>query len=246
MVLEVYGAIIGVLELSIFFGGSILIKKHTEVFKYVNNFSYYWLCFTILTAIWEVSFIHNYYNINDMSQKLITDKEHVWTNTYTLDYVLPWKLANIFYSEYGAWADREYMMEDNEWSRIIEGTHAFLCGLFALLGMIFRLEHINRTYLILIVFSMGNQLMNSVLYMGQYFIETGDVDSVNYNDDDFPAGFLLYKRAFMYVNIFWTIMPAIVLYETLNTTDIEDINQQSTINKRDKINNTYTTKVLTF
>ena len=88
---------------------------------------------------------------------------------------------------------------------------------------------------------MGNQLMNSVLYMGQYFIETGDVDSVNYNDDDFPAGFLLYKRAFMYVNIFWTIMPAIVLYETLVTKQIKQNNTTD-----DKINNTYTTKVLTF
>ena len=51
MVLEVYGAIIGILELSIFFGGTILIKRKTAVFKNVDNFSYYWLCFTILTGI---------------------------------------------------------------------------------------------------------------------------------------------------------------------------------------------------
>ena len=135
--------------------------------------------------------------------------------------MLPYKLARIFYSEYGAWADREYMLSDNYWSREIEGTHAFLCGFFALLGMINRLEHINRKYLIFIVFSMGNQLMNSVLYMGQYFLQMQDKDNINYNDDDFPAGFLLYKRAFMYVNIFWSLMPTIVLYKTLNTNKLK-------------------------
>ena len=86
---------------------------------------------------------------------------------------------------------------------------------------------------------MGNQLMNSILYMGQYFIQTGDKDSVNYNDDNFPVGFLLYKRAFMYVNIFWTIMPAIVLYKTLVTKQIKQNNTTD-----DKINDIYTAKIV--
>ena len=34
------------------------------------------------------------------------------------------KLARIFYAEYGAWADREYMVSSDDWSRTIEGSHA--------------------------------------------------------------------------------------------------------------------------
>ena len=93
------------------------------------------------------------------------------TNKYPLNYVLPWKLAEIFYAEYGAWADREYMISSNYWSRLIEGSHAGLCGLFSLLGMLCRLEHVNKQYLVCMVLAMGTQLMNSVLYMGEYFFK---------------------------------------------------------------------------
>ena len=61
--------------------------------------------------------------------KLITNKEHVWTNQYSLSYVWPWKLSKIFYAEYGAWADREYMSLTDDWSHTIEGTHALFCAL---------------------------------------------------------------------------------------------------------------------
>ena len=163
MTAEVYGVIIALIELSIFFGTTVLVKKKTEVFKHVDNFSYYWLSFTVLTGIWEVCFILNYDNITVAAKQLITYDKHVWVSNYTLDYILPWKLADIFYSEYGAWADRQYTLTDSYWARLIEGSHGSVCGLFALIGLVNRLEHINRTYLICIVFSMGNQLMNSIL-----------------------------------------------------------------------------------
>ena len=54
---------------------------------------------------------------------------------------------------------------------------------------------------------MGSQLMNSILYMVEYFIQCTDPNSVNYNDEEFPMGHVLSKRPFMWVNIFWTIMP---------------------------------------
>lgn len=215
MNIQVNGVIIAFLELSIFFGTTVLVKRKTEVFKHVDNFSYYWLSFTVLTGIWEVCFIINYHNINNLSQNLITNHQHSWTNKYKLNYVLPWKLANIFYAEYGAWADREYMTSSNYWSRLIEGSHAGLCGLFSLLGMLCKLEHINRTYLIFIVLAMGTQLMNSILYIGEYFLQVNDVNNINYNSDEFPTGIILQKRAFMYVNIFWTLMPSIVLYKNI-------------------------------
>lgn len=228
MTVEVNGIIIALLELSIFFGTTVLVKKKTEVFKHVDNFSYYWLSFTVLTGIWEACFILNYHSINGLSQNLITNSEHAWTNKYTLNYVLPWKLADIFYAEYGAWADREYMISSTYWSRLIEGSHAGLCGLFSFLGLLYRLEHINRRYLICIVLAMGTQLMNSILYMGEYFLQVTDKDNVNYASDDFPTGIMLEKRAFMYVNIFWTLMPCVVLYKTIlnkkpNLTDIDGV-----------------------
>ena len=208
MNLEPNGIIIAILELSLFAGVAYPSRKYIKSFKNIEVISYYWLAFTILTGIWEVCFISNYHSINDVSQKLITNGEHAWTNKYTLDYVLPWKLAEIFYAEYGAWADREYMISSNYWSRLIEGSHAGLCGLFSLFGMLCRLEHVNKQYLVCMVLAMGTQLMNSILYMGEYFLQVTDKDNVNYATEDFPTGIMLEKRAFMYVNIFWTLMPA--------------------------------------
>ena len=57
---------------------------------------------------------------------------------------------------------------------------------------------------------MGTQIMNSILYMGEYFIQTRDQRSVN-----FPIGILLTNRGFMYVNIFWTVMPSYCIYSLL-------------------------------
>ena len=48
----------------------------------------------------------------------------------------------------------------------------------------------------------GTQLMNSILYMGQYFLQTQDPNNINYNNASFPTGVLLTKRGFMYVNVF--------------------------------------------
>ena len=93
---------------------------------------------TILTFIWECAFVLDYKNVNIISQQLIKNKEHVWNNEYDLSYVLPWKLSTIFYAEYGAYADREYMQNRNDWSRVIESTHALFCGLFAYFTFIIK------------------------------------------------------------------------------------------------------------
>lgn len=233
MNLEPNGIIIAILELSLFAGVAYPSRKYIKSFKNIEVISYYWLAFTILTGIWEVCFISNYHSINDVSQKLITNGEHAWTNKYTLDYVLPWKLAEIFYAEYGAWADREYMISSNYWSRLIEGSHAGLCGLFSLFGMLCRLEHVNKQYLVCMVLAMGTQLMNSILYMGEYFLQVNDPDNVNYNNADFPVGFALTKRGFMYVNVFWTLMPSYVLYKTLTNkkNTVDDVYQAHMINE---------------
>ena len=53
--------------------------------------------------------------------------------------------------------------------------------------------------------------MNSVLYMAQYYIQTENSDSVNYNTAQFPTGSFLSKRPFMWINYAWLIMPCYVL-----------------------------------
>ena len=80
--------------------------------------------------------ISNYDNVSNYSNTLIRHKEHVWTNKYSILYILPWRLSEIFYAEYGAYADREYMLLHNDWSRIIEGTHAIFCGFFGVLSLL--------------------------------------------------------------------------------------------------------------
>lgn len=213
--MKVNGIILGTMEISLFGLISYGCKDFSPNLQNMDNAMYYWFCLTILTGIWEISFIMNYEDCVNNSRDLIMKKEHVWFNKYTLDNLLPWKLSKIFYSEYGAWADREYMTSINYWSRLIEGSHAFLCGLVALHCMLDRTEGEEKTFLILAALSMGTQLMNSILYMGEYFIQTRDQRSVNYNSKNFPTGILLTNRGFMYVNIFWTVMPTYCIYSLL-------------------------------
>lgn len=213
--MKVNGIILGTIEMSLFGLISYGCKDFSPNLKNMDNAMYYWFCLTILTGIWEISFIMNYEDCVNNSRDLIMKKEHVWFNKYTLDNLLPWKLSKIFYSEYGAWADREYMTSVNYWSRLIEGSHAFLCGLVALHCMLDITEGEEKTFLILAALSMGTQLMNSILYMGEYFIQTRDQRSVNYNSAIFPIGILLTNRGFMYVNILWTIMPSYCIYSLL-------------------------------
>ena len=176
--------------------------------------SYYWFNITILTFFWEIFFIYNYHKINQISIDFINNNKHVWTNNYSLLYILPWNLPNIFYAEYGAYADREYMSNDL-WSREIEGTHAFICGIFSLFAIYSKSNNYNTKFLICSSISMGSKLMNSILYMGEYFIQINDSNSVNYNSNKFPVGKFLSERPFIYVNVFWSLCPLYVIIKSL-------------------------------
>ena len=48
--------------------------------------------------------------------------------------------------------------------------------------------------------------------MVEYGIQTTDVTSVNYNTSSFPIGNAMLERPFMYVNVFWLIMPTFVIF----------------------------------
>lgn len=208
---EVTGLVLGFTEIFLFLFIISVVRIFSKKMKSIDFISYFWISLTILTMFWEMSYIYNDKIINEYSKYLIDNKEHVWSNKYPLQYLLPNKLAEIFYAEYGAYADREYMVTRDHWSRIIEGTHAFFCGIFSLGALINKKTNISSKYLLFVGIAMGSQIMNSVIYMGQYFIETTEIYSINYNSTEFPIGNMLFKRPFMYVNIFWTIMPAYVI-----------------------------------
>ena len=209
------GWIIGLFEI---LGYLTITTKLRHVFPQLDTmgvFPVYWFCMTILTMIWECCYIFNYDYIVDTSDKFIKDKKHAWTNKYSLSYVMPHKVANIFYAEYGAWADRMYMFRYNDWSRTVEGSHALMCGLFALITIIAKIQGNDTLALSSYSISMASQLMNSWLYMINYFNECGEKDSSNFDSPDWPAGVALTKRPFMYVNVCWFLFPAYCLLRAL-------------------------------
>ena len=202
------GYIIGLLEILFFLMGSFSIRNCFTQLQSINKATYYWVMMTVLTGFWEIAFLCNYNNVSNMAQDLINTNQHVWTKSdYDISYILPWKLSQIFYSEYGAWADREYMSHTDDWSRIIEASHCSQCAFFALFAILFKIWGNHNNYLIALSAAMGTQFMNSFLYMFAYFIQERNRESPNYNNITFPAGEFLEKRLFMWVNIFWLIMP---------------------------------------
>ena len=86
--------------------------------------------------------ISHYDEILNIALDFVYDKSNVWTSQYDLSYALPWKLSKIFYADYGANADRYYILPSNDWSRTIEGTHAIYCALFSLMDLIFKTKKI--------------------------------------------------------------------------------------------------------
>ena len=205
---------IAIYELSIYFFCSYKIRQYYQKLQNIDVVMYYWLTMTFLTFIWECSYIYNFDKINIFSQDLIKTETHVWTNDYDLTYVLPWKLAFIFYAEYGAYADREYMINTDDWSRVVESSHAIFCGIIASIVLYQKIKNSSNKFYIAVGVSMGSQLMNSILYMANYFIQLDSESNINYCSDDFPCGGALLSRAFMYVNVFWIIMPTYAIIIT--------------------------------
>ena len=136
------GISIAITNLIIFYKISLEIKNNLLTLKEINNISYYWLMFTIQVGVWEFYYVKSKKTVNKLARKLIINKKHVWFLKYSLKYILPWNFSNIFYSEYAAYADRKYMFLHDNWSKIIEGSHAVCCGLLSLVGLIFKIFHI--------------------------------------------------------------------------------------------------------
>ena len=211
--LEGYG--LALLEIFLFFLISSGIKNHQQL-QLIKAPVYYWLMFTVLTGFWELFFVKNYNQVIDKAQHLLTGKEHVWTNKYNITYVSPNKFSQIFYAEYAAYADRDYMEPKDDWSRVIESSHCLLCGLLCLVGFGNIMKGNVAEYYVSTSIAMGSQLMNSILYMVNYFHQTKDSNNVNYITNDFPCGKYLQHRLFMYVNVLWTIMPLYIILHFLH------------------------------
>tara|TARA_Y100000310_G_scaffold136606_1_gene135460 strand:+ start:476 stop:1021 length:546 start_codon:yes stop_codon:yes gene_type:complete len=178
---------------------------------------------TIQTLLWEFFFVYDYDGVSRLSKYLLEHNQHVWTNDYNLLYVLPWDMSRIFYAEYASYADREYMVLKNNWSRIIESTHAIFCGLFAFISILSKIKHNTNSYLLALGVSMGSQLMNSILYISNYLIEINSPYSINYDSASFPCGILLSKRPFMWINILWTVMPTYIIYKIFAKTTNSEV-----------------------
>ena len=210
--MKIAGYNLAILELIIFYCISNELLNNYEFLQKINTISYYWYMFTILTGIWEFFYIIEKKNVRKYSLSILSKNKYVWTEKYDLTYLQPNKFSLIFYSEYAAYADREYLVLRNDWSDLIEGTHCLLCGVFSFAAIINLILNNYTNFIITASISMGSQLMNSILYMGEYIIQIQDSHNINYNSNKFPTGVMLCKRPFMYINIFWTIMPIYNIY----------------------------------
>jgi hypothetical protein len=204
-----------IIELGMFGVGATYSYLIIPALQGIDPVTYYWCAFTVLTGIWEAAFVYNYKEVGDQAHYLITANTRVWNSQFNIKYILPWKLPIIFYGEYAAYADREYMSMKEPWARLIESTHALFCGMFSLITLLlYTVDETERAEITLAI-AMGTQLMNSILYMGQYLIQTGDMSSPNYNTPEFPCGKALINRPFMYINFFWTAMPIYAIVRLL-------------------------------
>ena len=60
--MKLSGIKIAVLELYLFYRVSFSLRANDHMLSLLNPVSYYWLMFTILTGIWEATFVtHRYY-----------------------------------------------------------------------------------------------------------------------------------------------------------------------------------------
>ena len=214
------------IQLALLEVGAFGILSHTlrnvywDTLQTIPVISYYWFMFTILTGIWESVFVMNYSTIVEQAKLYILQKQHTWTNRFKLSYLLPWKFSGVFYAEYGAWADREYMTRSNRWSRLIESSHALCCGIFSFLTIYYAINQHTSKYYISASIAMGTQFMNSILYLGNYCIQTKDLHNVNYNQSSFPVGPFWLRRPFMLINILWFLMPFCILLNFYVSTSV--------------------------
>jgi hypothetical protein len=135
----------------------------------IEPISFTWLAWQILTFVWEAVFAtFGFPTTSAYAQYLIEAKKHVWSERYGLAVILPWNTAMVYFSEYGAWADRKYGSPNeliNLNSRFnFELTHGIVAGGFSLLSLIFEALYMPALAGVMIPIAMSGQVMNNVIY----------------------------------------------------------------------------------
>lgn len=204
---------LALLEVAIFYLCAHVARLHLPQLSLLNPVMYYWFCFTVLTGFWEYIYVTNYDSIANRAEWLKENHDSVWNMDYSPSNVRPDLFARLFYAEYGANSDREYQSQrrSDYWSRLVESSHAFCCATFcgaALIACFIDRENAYRLGMV----GMGMQFMNSLLYMGEYFLQCRDPDSPNFNTTDFPVGNWMMGRWFMWINVFWLLFPTVIIY----------------------------------
>jgi hypothetical protein len=211
------GYVGAILVLMSFAGISYLVRVNVDKFMDFDTVMYYWFCFCILTGFWELVYLSCYKHISHYARYLIKHNKSVWTERYKINMIFPWNTARLFYAEYAAHADREYMSLSDDWSRLIEGSHALLCAVFASMSLVYQYQENTFSALICAGIAMGFQFMNSLLYLGEYNIQCNDPESINYSyTKNFPLGFLGLDRPFMWINLYWLLFPGYIISYILN------------------------------
>lgn len=210
------GLIVAALSVAMLITGAYFLREASPSpgLQHLHPFLYYWFCFTVLTGIWEFCFVAQYSKIADYAGQMICDKQHVWLTSYPFYYILPNFMSYIFYAEYAAWADREYMNRNSNdfWSRLIESSHALFCGVLSLATLVLAFTGNHEEATVCAMYAMGGQFMNSILYMGQYAIQCRNPDCANFSSNEFPLGCWMSKRPFMWVNLPWMLFPSIIFF----------------------------------
>lgn len=206
---------IGFVEMSLFFLFSFLGKRFISTLRSMSCITYYWICMTMLIGLWETSYLIHYREIDNMSIELRINNTHIWVEKYSTSYILPWNFAKIIYSEYLAWADRDYSYINMDWSNIMERTPAIFTAMFAFIGLFARVcNSVMKSY-VFISIAMGIELMNTIIYTTQYGINCNNEHNSNYNSYYFPLGVALSNRPLMYVNTFFILMPIVILIKII-------------------------------
>ena len=67
-------------------------------------------------------------------------------------------------------------------------------------------------YNYIIYFIMSSQILETLLYLKNYYYQTSLSSSLNMNSIDFKCGKLFINRPFIYFNLMWIVVPLYILY----------------------------------
>ena len=82
------GTGIAFFEISLYLYISYSLRKYFKNLQNIDTVTYYWFIMTVLTFIWETSYIIHFNEISHISGDLIMNKNHVWTNKYPISSII--------------------------------------------------------------------------------------------------------------------------------------------------------------